>query len=176
MKPEDDIIEDLSMIAPPDLRWIVFAIIAGFALAAMVWGLWYLTRTGKISLFQKPEIPPESLALKKLAAIRPLIAEGRVRDFVEQISDILRAYLEARYGLLAPRLSTEEFLYEARKTAGLGVAQRSGLGEFLFRCDSVKFALGGLGVAGMEELYQTAERFIIQSTPVKAEPPPSLRS
>jgi len=173
MKPTDDIIEDLSMIAPPDLRWLVFAILAILILAAIAWGLWHLTRTG--SLFQKPVIPPETLALEKLAAIRPLIAEGRVRDFVEQISDILRTYLEARFGLLAPRLSTEEFLYEARQTSSLGVAQRAGLGEFLFCCDSVKFALGGLGVAAMEELYQTAERFILQSAPAKVDPQPSIR-
>ncbi len=178
MKPDDDIIENLSMVAPPDQRWLIFVALAVLVLAALAWGLWHLTRTGKISLFQKPVIPPETLALEKLAAIRPLIAEGRVRDFVEQISDILRTYLEARFGLLAPRLSTEEFLYEARKTDSLGVAQRAGLGEFLFCCDSVKFALGGLGVAAMEELYQTAERFIIQSTPAKAEPStaPALRS
>lgn len=176
MKPADDIIEDLSMVAPADMRWVMFAIIAVLALVAIGLGLWHLTRTGKITLFQKPVIPPETLALEKLAAIRPLIAEGRVREFVEQISDILRSYLEARFGLLAPKLSTEEFLYEARKTDSLGVAQRSGLGEFLFRCDSVKFALSGLGVASMEELYQTAERFIIQSTPAKVEATPAKRS
>ena len=164
------------MVAPPDLRWVIFAIAGLLILTAIGWGLWYLTRTGKISLFQKPVIPPETLALQKLAAIRPLIAEGRVREFVEKISDILRSYLEARFGLLAPRLSTEEFLYEARKADSLGVTRRSVLGEFLFRCDSVKFALRGLGVSSMEELYQTAERFVIQSAPAKVDPPPEKRT
>ncbi len=59
--------------------------------------------------------------------------------FVE-LSAIVRRYLEGRYGVRAPELTTEEFLQEARRAAGLATAQRELLLAFLERCDRVKFA------------------------------------
>lgn len=59
--------------------------------------------------------------------------------FVE-LSAIVRRYLESRYGVRAPELTTEEFLQEARRAAGLQAPQRDLLSAFLARCDRVKFA------------------------------------
>jgi hypothetical protein len=57
-----------------------------------------------------------------------------------ELSSIVRRYLEGRYGVRAPELTTEEFLQEARRAAGLVATHRDLLTAFLERCDRVKFA------------------------------------
>lgn len=59
--------------------------------------------------------------------------------FVE-LSAIVRRYLEERFQVRAPELTTEEFLQEAQRAPELDTAQRARLGVFLERCDRVKFA------------------------------------
>ncbi len=61
------------------------------------------------------------------------------RWFVE-LSSIVRGYLESRYDIRAPELTTEEFLLVATARPELHEDHRSQLSEFLERCDRVKFA------------------------------------
>ena len=57
-----------------------------------------------------------------------------------ELSAIVRRYLEDRYGLRAPELTTEEFLREAQRSGQLSSTHRDLLSDFLVRCDRVKFA------------------------------------
>ncbi len=57
-----------------------------------------------------------------------------------ELSAIVRRYLEDRYGLRAPELTTEEFLREAQRSGQLSSTHRNLLSDFLVRCDRVKFA------------------------------------
>ena len=59
--------------------------------------------------------------------------------FVE-LSAIVRTYLERRYDVRAPELTTEEFLLEVSRGAAMSDDQRALLVQFLERCDRVKFA------------------------------------
>jgi len=59
--------------------------------------------------------------------------------FVE-LSAIIRSYLERRYEIRAPELTTEEFLQEASRARELTAEHRAQLSAFLERCDRVKFA------------------------------------
>ena len=59
--------------------------------------------------------------------------------FVE-LSSIVRAYVEQRYRIRAPELTTEEFLQVAVAAAAMSDDQRALLVQFLERCDRVKFA------------------------------------
>jgi hypothetical protein len=56
------------------------------------------------------------------------------------LSAIVRHYLEQRYEIRAPELTTEEFLQVATARAELSVEHRGLLTSFLERCDRVKFA------------------------------------
>lgn len=56
------------------------------------------------------------------------------------LSDIVRHYLEQRYEIAAPELTTEEFLLVASQATALSTEHRSLLSAFLVRCDRVKFA------------------------------------
>jgi hypothetical protein len=56
------------------------------------------------------------------------------------LSAIVRGYLERRYDIRAPELTTEEFLQEAARAKELTAEHRAQLSAFLERCDRVKFA------------------------------------
>lgn len=66
-------------------------------------------------------------------------AESADSWFVE-LSAIVRRYLEQRYEIRAPELTTEEFLLVATARPELGAEHRVLLSQFLERCDRVKFA------------------------------------
>jgi len=81
-------------------------------------------------------------AIAKLRALETRGApSAEVADawFVE-LSAIVRSYLEHRYEIRAPELTTEEFLQAASQAASLTAEHRALLTQFLERCDRVKFA------------------------------------
>ena len=77
-----------------------------------------------------------------------------------ELSDIVRRYIEARFALRAPELTTEEFLLEAGRSADLKPAHRELLSDFLARCDRVKFARYSPGEDESRDALVVAERFL----------------
>jgi hypothetical protein len=77
--------------------------------------------------------------LRELEARGAPDAETADRWFVE-LSSIVRRYLELRYDIRAPELTTEEFLLVATSRPELREEHRGLLTSFLERCDRVKFA------------------------------------
>jgi hypothetical protein len=178
-----DIIEDTRMIAPAEAwAWVLPAFIGLLVVVVIAYVLWRLGKKHKLP-FQHPPPPPDRVALEKLSGIRHLIADGKHMEFVIASSDILRDYVQARFNLRAPHLSTEEFLYEAERSESLPGDRRDSLSGFLAQCDQVKFALAHLLTPGMQELYNTAEQFISKTaaapapaTPVQAARPKAKAS
>lgn len=159
-----DIIEDLSMVAPPgEHGWIVSLLCALAVLVLAGLLAWRHFRKKKLALEIQPSIPAHIKAREALAAIRPLIAEGKFREFIIAVSRVLRVYIEDRFALRAPHLSTEEFLYQAEQSEALSTAYQKLLEDFLVQCDLVKFALGGTDPEQVEALYRTTEQFIEQT-------------
>ena len=86
--------------------------------------------------------PAHELAYARLRALvaESLVEQGRIQEFYERISGILRHYIEDRFDLRAPERTTEEFLTELRYAPTLGSEDKTVLEEFLTHCDLVKFA------------------------------------
>jgi hypothetical protein len=84
--------------------------------------------------------------------------------FVE-LSAVVREYVEGRYGLRAPELTTEEFLYIAANWPAMSALDRTQLSSFLERCDRVKFA--GYRPESQEslELLTLARKFVEDTRP-----------
>ncbi|WAC18748.1 DUF4381 family protein [Luteolibacter sp. SL250] len=155
-----DITDDFTLVAPPEpLAWLWPAVIALAVLLVIGLIVWRLYRKRRLP-FQEPAVPPEVAAREGLEASRKLLDEGRYKEFVVEVSRVLRVYIEDRFALRAPHLSTEEFLFEAERSDRLSVDWQNALGDFLFQCDKVKFALANTEQPRMEALYATAERFI----------------
>jgi len=120
--------------------WMVAALIAlGLAvIAAVVLGVRAFRRRAVV----RQRISAYEVAVRRLAALERGGAPDEVGldDWFVELSAIIRHYLEERFALRAPELTTEEFLQEARRAAGLSSAHREQLTAFLERCDRVKFA------------------------------------
>src|SRR6266704_3624564 len=119
-------------------------------------------------------IPPHVRARRKLEQALALIYEPR--PFCISVSDTLRAYLEEAFSLHAPERTTEEFLDELQSSALLSFSQKQLLGDFLMRCDLVKFARDEPAVDQLKELRESALRLVDETSYFQPRPPPNTAS
>jgi hypothetical protein len=91
-----------------------------------------------------PETPAYEAALAGPDRVEQdqLIERGAFERFYVVCSQIVRAYIEQRFGVRAPELTTEEFLAHAGNASELAAREQDValLGRFLERADQVKFA------------------------------------
>lgn len=110
--------------------------------------------------------PAHEIALEKLKAIRPLMHPDQAREFSFAASEIIREYIEAQFGVLAARRTTEEFLRQFLDGADSVLAKhRPQLEEFLKYCDLAKFARWQLSERDMDSMYDSARDFILATLP-----------
>ena len=92
--------------------------------------------------------------MKSRGRLEQLLASPRDREqigvFYVELSAIVRRYLEDRFELCAPELTTEEFLDSFQQAPLLSPAHQTLLREFLRQADLVKFA----GLQPMEDDVQ----------------------
>ena len=124
---------------PRSVVWIM--ILAGVVVIAFVVGM-IVAKRRREQPTPPVMITPHELAyaqIDKLTAMH-LLEQGRVKRFYNGISAILRHYIENRFALRAPEMTTEEFL---DATSGGNTLERDHqklLKHFLRHCDLVKFA------------------------------------
>ena len=108
------------------------------------------------------DLPAHVRALRELhrwrAASRATPAE--VEAFYVGVSQVLRVYLEERFGLRAPERTTEEFLRDLERGDGLARRHRAELERFLSQCDMVKFARLLPAADEHERTFALAEGFV----------------
>lgn len=111
---------------------------------------------------QRARLTAYDRALARLQRLerRGLPRTAELDGWYVELSDIVRRYIEARFGLRAPELTTEEFLLEAGRSAQLNKPHRDLLSAFLERCDRVKFARYSPGEAESQEALGLARRFL----------------
>jgi len=147
---------------PPALpRWlwaIPLVITAALAAALLIRG-WLRRRERRPA---PPPPPPEAVALEALMRLRERgwIESGAIEPFFVEVSHIVRTYIEARFGLRAPELTTEEFLRAAASSAALSAEHRTLAAAFLAQCDLVKFARARPGADEMRGALDAAERLV----------------
>jgi hypothetical protein len=131
---------------------------------ALLYVTWRYVRKRKIEAAIVPPIPPHIVAKQKLRDALALI--GQPREFCILVSDTARWYLEQRFDFHAPERTTEEFLHELTATDLLTPDQKSSLGEFLQRCDLVKFARYEPREPELRDLHASALRLVEETEPV----------
>jgi hypothetical protein len=135
--------------------WIVAisVLVSGVVVAAIVMGSARRRRVRRQNAYEIARARLDQL----LARATPRTAEEREAFFVE-ISAVIRRYLEDRYELRAPELTTEEFLGVAGNSRTLTESHQRLLRDFLRQADLVKFA----GVAADEKDIRTSSDLAIQ--------------
>jgi hypothetical protein len=85
---------------------------------------------------------PDEWARQRIAALvaDDLVQKGRVREFYYRISGIVRGYIERRFDIRAPEMTTEEFLASAASDRRFRTVVTEQLDCFLSACDLVKYA------------------------------------
>lgn len=114
----------------------------------------------------KPALPPDVIALTALDRMKsePIPTE---RDLVDswyvELSGIVRSYIEGRFTLHAPRLTTEEFFELARKSDALKDEHKLLIRKLLERSDRVKFTEFIPDSAESSEMLADAHRFVSET-------------
>jgi hypothetical protein len=112
-----------------------------------------------------PKKPAHEIAYEQLEQLRAkdYIDQGLIKEYYTEISDIIRHYLENRFELRAPEMTTEEFLVSARDAAKLISEHKNLLKEFLLCCDLVKFAKYAPPADETNSIFNSAKNFIDQT-------------
>ena len=113
-----------------------------------------------------PFVPADVRALNALDTVRPLISEAKAREFSYRASEIIRAYIEERFGIEARNRTTREFLALAvRPESTLPSKYEGSLNEFLHYCDLAKFAKQVMQPKQLESMFDSAKQFISDTRP-----------
>lgn len=144
---------------PADRRWLIAipAALAAIAVGALLWR----RRRGRAAAAGRM-VPAHERAFARLERLlaEGLVEQGRYAEFAAAISDILRLYIEERFGLRAPERTTEEFLAEAAGGLAVREEQKRILGEFLTWVDLVKFAALEPSQQDVQRTFDTCRDFI----------------
>jgi len=145
-------------------HWPWFAGGLGLAVAVLLL-LLYLRRPKKAAVVEAPPKPLHERMLEALGEIerRKLWQQGQVKQYQSEVTDLLRTYVEERYGVPALERTTDDLVAELRLSA-MGSEPRELLGNLLRLADMVKFAKYTALPAENEQLMASAVRFIHLTT------------
>lgn len=172
--PEEDILgprEPVRIPVPEEgPSWGLWLGIGGGVLAAALLVWWWLAHRKRMII-----VAPAERALTELSAIdtaRNVLPPDVLAD---RSADAVRKFVAERFGIAAPRRTTEEFLRELAAAASSPLAAHSPLLRgFLQSCDMAKFAGAGFDAAERLTLLETARRFIRSAnTPAPEQPSPA---
>lgn len=155
---------------PSTLLWYI---LGGTALAILlgIAGFHFLRHRVK-KVFTPPPRPAHEIAF---LALRQLIDEnlpgqGKIKAFYFRLTFIVRDYIERRFRLHAPEMTTEEFLPLAATSGVLTAAHQALLEQFLIQSDLIKYAKQPATAEDIENNFNTARQFI-NETKETAQPP-----
>jgi hypothetical protein len=161
-------VRDIKPPRPVPRDWRPFIIAgAGLLVLAALAALVVWLRRRRRPVVAPPPMPAEERARRALAelAARGLVAERAFKEYYATLSAIVRLYLEERFGLRAPEMTTEEFLAATARNAELTRAHRAALADFLRESDLVKFARHLPTLADAERAFGAAGRFVDETAP-----------
>jgi hypothetical protein len=132
----------------------VLLILGVLAVLGVIW--WALRRRTR----QQAEFRESAAARARARLSESWAWVEQPERFCTRLSEVVRVYLEERFGLKAPDQTTEEFLASLPQSSALDAALKPLLEDFLTQCDWVKFAQGDPGRTECERLHQMASRLI----------------
>jgi len=143
----------------PSLWWLWLLGLAAVSTAVVFW--LYLRRK-KVRKLIRIFKPAHEIAYERLRNLvrEDLVGAGKVKEFYDRVSNILRHYIEHRFDLRAPERTTEEFLFEIANSEVLNDSDKERLGEFLAHCDLVKFARYSPTTEQIQETFDLVKDFI----------------
>jgi len=126
-----------------------------------------LRRRRAVQAAPKPLPQPHEIALAALDMLlrRNWIETENIEPFYIELSGIVRTYIEGRFNLRAPELTTEEFIRDATSSHHLSLEHQQLCTAFLEQCDLVKFAKHSPTQDDMRAAFAAAERLVKETIP-----------
>ncbi len=173
-------IRDIKPPLEPPFYWQPYYVAAAALAALIVVALagYRVLRRRERGRAAAPPRPAHEVAIEELERLRGrrLTEHGLFKEYYSALSGIVRAYLERRFSLRAPEMTTEEFLLTTARSGSLQAAHRGLLGEFLTESDLVKFARHVPTLADSERAYTAARRFVDETVAPSAPSSPRTAS
>ena len=138
--------------------------------ASIVWYLFFKVKKNKVQEAPADTRLPWEIAYQQLdeLAKSSLLEEGQFKVYYSRLSDIIRRYFEHQFGVRAPEMTTEEFLWSLERSNDLTANQKSALKKFLSSCDIVKFAKYVPQATEGKESFQLALE-LVNETKIRAD-------
>ena len=156
---------DLKDVKPPvslpEFPWLLIVLIV-VAAAVLIFCLWYWFRIRRVYP-KKVEIkPPWEIAYQRLQDLRQrdLFGQGMAKEHFTELSDITRKYIEGRFDIHTPEMTTEEFLGFVKNSPLVETRHKEILKSFLRLSDMVKFAKYGPSADEAGQSFELAKRFV----------------
>ena len=150
--------------------WAAYGIAGGalclIAAAALV--LWCRSRR---------EMTAKQWALAELSALETsgLLESGDTHEIYCRLTDIVRFYIQRRFGHSAPKQTTAEFLSAMQTKSLLQDGHRASLQEFLIFADMVKFACLDPSLSEAGQAIEKARDFVCTTAQVDTDSKPSTQ-
>lgn len=116
----------------------------------------------------EPLIPAHLLALEQLDELvrEKLWQQGKIKLYYSRLTDIVRQYIEHRYGVMAMEQTTEDIIRDFIRNGQIKEGIRNELKALLELADLVKFAKWSPVVEEHEASQQSAYDFVLRTKPV----------
>ena len=155
---------DIKSIATPEreIDWPLVALV-GAGVLAVIGALVALlvARSRRERPIPIDRVPAHEVALSALDSIDPSFTdEYGAKRFFDEVSSVVRTYIEDRFAIHAPERTTEEFLRESRVHSELSREDLDLLERFLNLCDLVKFARHRVDPSDARATLDSARTFI----------------
>lgn len=152
-------------VVPDWWYWVVIAIVA-IALGFVLFTLF--KKNGKTLLPHKKVIPPYDLAIGQLEELRNmhLPEQGHDKEYYTRLTDILRQYLEGRFGINAMEMTSTQILDTIRANEETRLPGKS-MKDLLSIADFVKFAKVRPLPEDNVKSFNWAKQFVEDTKPVE---------
>ena len=151
-------------LAPVDLPidWLAWWWVPPIVVISVIAIVVLIRRRRRVRAAVTIVVPAHEWARRELAALAAegLIERGEIQPFHYRISFIVRGYIERRFDVAAPEMTTEEFLATTAGDGRFGAEVSHELPRFLQACDMVKYARFEPGPDEPNRLMRSAIGFV----------------
>jgi len=152
------------------LPWITLVLVIGL----IIFILFYFIKIKKKdkSLFkkkEKPALPAHEQALLDIQNLRlkKLWQQGHLKEYHTDLIDIIRVYIESRYGIQAAEMVSDEIV-DSLKTENINLEVMNKLKASLALADLVKFAKSGASALENDTSLNNCTDFVNETKVLKA--------
>ncbi|AZR73245.1 hypothetical protein BBF96_07510 [Anoxybacter fermentans] len=157
-------IRDLKPVENVSSNQLIYYLLAGLILLGMIGYLIFrhLKKKNDIEIVKETSLPAHEIAYQRLAELEAsdLLEKGEIDRYFTILSEIVREYIENRFGAKAREMTTQEFLEQAIRKLELALEHQELLKKFLYQSDLVKYARHIPAYEEIEQAFKTARRFV----------------